>query len=109
VVAPFWINELQDLSALDSRNLDHRLSVGGNNHGNNRNGHAFEIALVSKTYYAQQSKILAYDKLLDIINGWIGYAMWANTYKLRKEFMNSIREMFCNKTADKGVNRWLKV
>ena len=30
-------------------NDDHRLNVNGNNHGNNRNGYAFEIALVSKT------------------------------------------------------------
>ena len=54
----FGINELHDLSALNSRDLDHRLNVNGNNHGNNRNGRAFEIALVSKTFYMKTCKNL---------------------------------------------------
>ena len=54
----FRINELHGISALDSRGLDHRLNVNGNNHGNNRNGRAFEIALVSKTFYMKTYKNL---------------------------------------------------
>lgn len=30
-----------------------------------------------------QNNLLTYDSLLDSINGWFGYAMWADTYKLR--------------------------
>ncbi len=34
------------------------------------------------------------DSLLSSINGWFGYAMWANTYKLRKKLMKEINEIF---------------
>ena len=68
----------------------------------------FQRKIKEKIDLTQQND-LNYDKLLDGINGWIGYAMWANTYKLRKEFMNSIDKLFCNKIADKDIDRWLKV
>ena len=29
--------------------------------------------------------VLPYDFLLDSLSGWVGYAIWANTYKLRKK------------------------
>ncbi len=46
------INELYACSALNSNwNIDsNRLNVNGNNNGNNRNGYAFGIALVFKTF-----------------------------------------------------------
>ena len=37
-----------------------------------------------------QNDILTYGSLLDSINGWIGYAMWANTYKLRTNVIKII-------------------
>ena len=37
-----------------------------------------------------QNNLLTYDSLLDSINGWIGYAMWANTYKLRTNVIKII-------------------
>ena len=37
-----------------------------------------------------QNNILTYDSLLDSINGWFGYAMWANTYKLRTNVIKII-------------------
>ena len=56
-----------------------------------------------------KNDILPYDSLLDSLNGWFGYAMWANTYKLRKNLMSKIGEMFCNEIADKDIDRWVKV
>ena len=55
-----------------------------------------------------QNNLLTYDSLLDSIQGWIGYAMWANTYRLRKEFMDNIYEKFYNKIADRDIDEWLK-
>ena len=52
---------------------------------------------------------LTYDSLLDSIQGWFGYAMWANTYKLRKNLMKEIDNMFCNKIADKDIGKWPRV
>ena len=37
-----------------------------------------------------QNNILSYDSLLDSIQGWLGYAMWANTYKLRANIVKII-------------------
>ena len=37
-----------------------------------------------------QNNILTYDSLLDSINGWFGYAMWADTYKQRTNVINTI-------------------
>ena len=54
-----------------------------------------------------KNDILPYDSLLDAINGWFGYAMWANTYKLRKNLMKEIDKIFCNRIADKDIDRWL--
>ena len=33
--------------------------------------------------------------------------MWANTYKLRKNVLKEIDEMFCNEIADKDIDRWI--
>lgn len=48
VVIYFQLASYIAVSALNSNwNIDdRRLNVNGNNHGNNRNGYAFEIALV---------------------------------------------------------------
>ncbi|MFQ6056374.1 MAG: reverse transcriptase domain-containing protein [Methanosarcinales archaeon] len=32
---------------------------------------------------------ISYDKIMESIEGWYAYAMWGNTYKLRKELMDS--------------------
>lgn len=64
---------------------------------------------ISEKINLVQNNILPYDSLLDSIQGWFGYAMWANTYKLRKDFMTKIDEMFYNEIADKDIERWLKV
>ena len=34
-----------------------------------------------------QNNLLTYDSLLDSINGWFGYAMWADTYNLRQSII----------------------
>ena len=47
-----------------------------------------------------KNNTLPYDSLLDAISGWFGYAMWANTYKLRKSLMKEIDELFCNIAKD---------
>ena len=75
VVIYFQLASYITVSALNSNwNIDHRLNVNGNNHGNNRNGYAFEIALVPETLkmkthnnlYAEitseENLILAYKK-----------------------------------------------
>ena len=54
-----------------------------------------------------KNDILPYDSLLDAINGRFGYAMWANTCKLRKSLMREINEMFCNRIADNDIGKWL--
>ncbi len=41
-----------------------------------------------------KNSILPYDSLLDSINGWFGYAMWADTYKLRKKLAKEINTIF---------------
>ena len=56
-----------------------------------------------------KKNIMPYDSLLDSINGWFGYAMWANTYKLRKNVLKEIDNLFCNRIADKDIDRWFKV
>jgi len=52
---------------------------------------------LSKSYRKISEKIelvkgglLNYTSLLDSVNGWFGYAMWADTYKLRKDLMKEI-------------------
>lgn len=55
-------------SALNSNMNDQRLYVNGNNHGNNRNGYAFEIALsktlIMKTYNNLSQEITSEKNLL---------------------------------------------
>ena len=55
-----------------------------------------------------QNNLLTYDKLLDSINGWIGYAMWANTHKLRKNLMKEIDKSFCHRIADRDIDDGLR-
>jgi|SRR3989338_5688888 len=49
---------------------------------------------ISKKINLVKNGILPYDSLLESLNGWFGYAMWANTYKLRKNLMKEIDKMF---------------
>lgn len=85
MVVLFWINELHDLSVLDSRDLDHRLNVNGNNHGNNRNSRAFEIALVSKTFYMKTCKNL-YREIVSEENLHLAYKK-ARKHKTTKDYV----------------------
>ena len=59
---------------------------------------------ISEKINLVQNNLLTYDSLLDSIQGWFGYSMWANTYKLRKIFMSKIDEKFCNEIADKDIH-----
>lgn len=51
---------------------------------------------------------ISYDSLLDSLNGWIGYAMWVNTYKLRKSIIKKIEIRFNNLVSNKDIQRWTK-
>jgi RNA-directed DNA polymerase len=64
---------------------------------------------ISEKIKLVEDNVLPYDSLLDALNGWFGYAMWANTCKLRKNLMKEIDELFCNRIADKDIDRWLNV
>ena len=64
---------------------------------------------INENIKSVKDDILPYDSLLDAINGWFGYAIWANTYKLRKILIEEIDELFCHRIADKEIDRWLKV
>lgn len=41
--------------------------------------------------------LLVDSSLIDSLNGWFGYAMWANTYKLRKETMKKVNQLLLSK------------
>ncbi|MBI2507432.1 hypothetical protein HYV89_00590 [Candidatus Woesearchaeota archaeon] len=45
----------------------------------------------------------SYENLLASIEGWFGYAMWANTYKLRREIIKQIRALE-NKCSNKTLH-----
>lgn len=62
---------------------------------------------ISEKINLVQNNVLSYDSLLDSIRGWFGYAMWANTYKLRKNLMKEIDKLFCNRISEKDIDRWL--
>lgn len=64
--------------------------------------------LTSEKIKLVKNDVMPIDSLLDSLNGWLGYAMWADTYKLRKNLMNKIGEVFCSEIADKDIDRWLK-
>ena len=48
---------------------------------------------ISKKIRLVKDGILPYDSLLDSIHGWFGYALWADTYKLRKNVLKEIDKM----------------
>jgi len=37
-----------------------------------------------------KNKLLTYDELINSLQGWFGYAIWANTHKMRKQILNII-------------------
>ena len=43
----------------------------------------------------------SYDSLWGSLEGWFGYAMWANTYRLRKSMGRRLREL---KNSEKEIN-----
>ena len=49
-----------------------------------------------------------YEKIISSLQGWFGYAMWANTYKFRKRIMKQIEDKFPNQISSIEVNRYLK-
>ncbi len=53
----------------------------------------FQRKISDKIRLAKNGAI-TYDSLLDSLNGWFGYAMWANTYKLRKSLTRKIDKTF---------------
>src|SRR3989344_2164244 len=50
-----------------------------------------------------------YEKIMNSLQGWFGYAMWANTYKLRKKIMKQIENNSPNKISNIEINRYLKL
>lgn len=85
-----WINRLHSFSAVNSNNLDRRLDVNGNNHGNNRNGCAFEITLVSKTFYMKTYKNM-YNKLCSYENLELAFKK-ARKRKTKKHYVIEFEE-----------------
>lgn len=51
---------------------------------------------------------LDYDKIYSSFEGWIAYSKHANTYKLRKRFIQIYEEIFSNQISSIEVNRLLK-
>ncbi len=49
-----------------------------------------------------------YDKIISSLYGWLGYAIWANTYKFRKKIINQIEKNFPNEISSIEINRCLK-
>ena len=47
---------------------------------------------ISEKINEAKNNALPYDSLLGSIQGWLGYAIWANTYKLRKNLIKEIDE-----------------
>ena len=45
-------------------------------------------------------KEVNYEDFTQNLQGWLGYAMWANTYRLRKTILEQINDNFYNKIAD---------
>ena len=83
------INELHNYSALYSDwNLDNRLNVNGNNHGNNRDGHAFGIALESKTMKTYEN---LYPEITSKENLHLAYKK-ARKRKTKKEYVQEFRK-----------------
>lgn len=52
-----------------------------------------------------QSGAEEYDKIYDFLEGWCAYAKHANTYKLRKQVLMSIEELFTPEISTKEINR----
>jgi len=69
-------------------NLDNRLNVNGNNHGNNRDGHAFGIALESKTMKTYEN---LYPEITSKENLHLAYKK-ARKRKTKKEYVQEFRK-----------------
>ena len=52
----------------------------------------FERSLKEKIENYERGRC-TYEQLLASIEGWFGYATWANTYKLRKKIMEKVRQL----------------
>ena len=56
-------------------------------------------------YQEFESGQVEYDALYDFIEGWCAYAKNANTYKLRKTFLDDYEKRFTSSISTKEVNR----
>lgn len=54
------------------------------------NKRKFERIFIEKLRQFEQNEI-NYDDFISSLQGWLGYAMWANTYNLRKILMEKIK------------------
>jgi len=52
---------------------------------------------------------IRYDKIYVSIEGWIAYAHYGNTYKLRKKILKKFEELFPNQIANTEINRWVSI
>jgi len=50
-----------------------------------------------------KSGLMTKEKLKGSIQGWFGYAMWANTYKLRKNLMKVTNEIMNGKLSGNKI------
>ncbi|MBI2508143.1 hypothetical protein HYV89_04275 [Candidatus Woesearchaeota archaeon] len=53
----------------------------------------FERNFKEKLEFCEGGGAFAIDDLYNCLQGWFGYAMWADTYKLRKETMRKVRKI----------------
>ncbi len=70
-----------------------------------KNIRKFQKKLQLLTNFYEQKKI-TYDTIYDFLEGWIAYAINANTYHLRKGIIKSIEQRFLMITA-KEINRYI--
>mgnify|MGYP001607320379 FL=1 len=52
--------------------------------------------------------ITDYDKVYDLVEGWIAYAKQADTYNLRRKILAQLESGFSHQLSSKEVNRHLK-
>ena len=50
-----------------------------------------------------------YDKIYSSVEGWLGYAKYSNTYRLRRKFSKEFKEMFPSEISNIEINKYIKI
>ncbi len=66
----------------------------------------FRRNFFEKTLLAKHDDQL-YDDLLNELHGWLEYAKWADTYKLRKRILENIQKEFTHRIPIRDIDRWI--